>query len=198
MNENLLPSTRPAGLKTLLARMVANQAYIAAAGARDVIVVNTAYPRLLQKMTLPQLVTQTRINVQGEATKKIVIGTCSLDLTLDLTAIRCFGVRVRIAESIFDWRNGAVEFELRDNATPVAKWWAVPNSVPCDMIVLGISVASGQAVPKAIAQPVLFVEATDNGVLTTTQIVLESLNARDLDGLLPQGDEGVRDTVRDN
>lgn len=153
------------------------------------VIVKQEYPLQLLPTTPDQLLVALRQNALGDAIKVYEqdnMPSDGSDLTVDLGNVRCFGVRVRLADSPLNFKFGAYYITLKDGTRSVAEVVLLATKVPADVILLGISNNGGQASPATIANPVVVISGSTAGSATTAtlDVFVESLNLRDLGDLV--------------
>lgn len=154
----------------------------------NTILVDQAYPLLTIHKSPEELLSACRLAVQGSGTKFYLNGimpAAGADLNLDLTAVRSFGVRVRISDSPTAFKFGSLLVELRDAAVVLARIVIQTNRLPADLVMFGISNVTGQASVIPIVNPRVFIPGSANAtpnstVSSSTFVFAETLNARDI------------------
>jgi len=150
------------------------------------LVINQSYPLQLLQTTPLELLNALRINAQGSAVKAYESGlmpAAGASVTVDLGAVRCFGVRVRITDSPLNFKFGQYTIQIRDGATVLGQAVLMGNRVPAEVIILGISNNGGQATAQTIANPQVVIQGSASGsstVSSSTAYWAETLNLRDL------------------
>lgn len=148
----------------------------------DIVVVQ-GNPLYTVASTYDQLLTQCRVAAQGSGSKSIVQALAPnplADVTIDLTTIKSFGVRVKIADSLNNFKYGAYDVKLQDGATVLGEVYIRAATNVVDVILLGISNVGGSASIISIAHPEVLVVNANSSLAIGNSIVAETLNERDL------------------
>lgn len=154
-----------------------------------VTVIGTSMP-LFTTWTDPfELLQQARLAISGIGSKVIKQTkwpTPAADTTLDLSATKAFGVRVRITNNQTTFKYGAYQIELLDNATTISTVLLEGIKAPAEVIIMNTSNVAGKASIIRNDQPKVKFVAADNPSLVADSDILiaETLNMRDIGDLV--------------
>jgi hypothetical protein len=164
-----------------LSKMALSKRWVRSLDNESPIYVSTG-PTLLGTEGPVELVNACKTAIAGSGTKNSQDGVwADTDLSLDLGTNKSFGVLVRITNSPNLFKFGSYEIELLDNATSLGVIKVRANSVPLDIIILGISNVAGVASVIPVAQPIVkFTDSTNNSLAAGDVLYAETLNQRDL------------------
>jgi hypothetical protein len=153
--------------------------------ANQIIITGTAtisQPLLMIHSSGAEVLNAARLAVQGKSEKIISQAAwAAADLSLTLTGTTVFGVRVRISNSVLNFKYGAVNVRLLDAAILRGEVWVQVNQLPMDIIMFAITPANGLASIVPIVNPIVTLLFANNAALVTGDIAYaESLNMRDI------------------
>jgi len=173
-------------LGPVFAKMANTRRWAVPTSDNNSVVINQAYPLQLLQSTPYELLTAARIAAQGSAIKAYVTASMPGDgsnLTINLGAVRSFGVRVRITDSVLSFKYGTYTVQIRDGSTVLGEAVVIASELPAEVLLLGISNAGGQATCTTVINPQVVVIGSDNGAPTvpdSTSVWAETLNLRDV------------------
>jgi len=174
-----------------LGQLAASRRFAISVDRENQIIVGNTQPLILAYPDSMSLMQAASLAVQGDATKAInqalwPAQTTPTDLVLPVGAAKVFGLRVRISNSVLNFKFGAYTMEFVDNAsgTPLVRS-AITVQVrrlPLDIIWLSVSNAAGLAtvVPSADAGVRMLAASNPALVPTSDLIYVETLNQRDI------------------
>lgn len=176
-------------MQDILAEMAASRTPAYAVSDRTEVIITQGYPLYITPTNGDQLVVAAKLAVQGSAQKAIATGleaAVPVDITLDLGTIKSFGVRVKIADSINNFKYGVYNIQLLDGAAVLLDVYVKPATNVADVILLGINNNGGQGSIVPIAHPEVKILAATSSVTQGNSITAETLNERDLGlGMVP-------------
>lgn len=190
MSKNSLGSPQDSSsfgyLGAVFAKMANTRRWAVPTSDNNSVVINQSYPLQLLQSTPYELLTAARIAAQGSAVKAYAtesMPAAGADLTINLGSVRSFGARVRITDSVLEFKYGTYTVQLRDGATVLGEVVVIANELPAEVLLLGISNAGGQATCTTIINPQIVVSGSVNGsptVSESTSVWAETLNLRDV------------------
>lgn len=151
--------------------------------SRTEIIVAQGYPIYLTASSGNQIIAACKIAAQGSGNKAVataLMASPPVDTTLDLTTIQSFGVRVKIADSLNNFKYGIYDVQLLDGATVLSEVFVRAATNVVDFIMFGISNIGSQASIKPIAHPEVKVLAASSSLAAGNSFTAETLNERDL------------------
>lgn len=155
--------------------------------SNQVIVTGTStvqQPLLMLHTSGTEVLNASRLAVQGKSEKIIgqtVWPAVAADTSVTLTGTTVFGVRVRVSNSVLNFKYGAVNVRLLDGVTLRGEVWVQVNQLPLDIIVLAIAFANGLGSIVPIVNPVITFLLANNAALVSGDVLYaESLNMRDI------------------
>lgn len=156
------------------------------------IIINQSFPLMMVHDSPVEVLNACRIAVQGEGAKTInqsLAPSPAANFTVSAGTKKVFGVRVRISNSVLNFKFGTYNIQLLDGAVLLGQVFVVVKELPLDIVMLGISNVSGQATIIPIAVPNVTMNSADNPALVAGSDVVhaESLNMRDI-GNIPNAE----------
>lgn len=136
-----------------------------------------------------ELLSAARLAVAGNAAKIWAQAAwAAADLSLTLTGATVFGVRIRITNSVLNYKFGAVKIGILSGATVLSTITVLSAQLPVDLIALTINDAAGRATIVGVANPIVrFLLADNTALVAGDQLYAESLNARDIGDITGEG-----------
>jgi hypothetical protein len=155
--------------------------------ANQIIIAGTAIlsqPLMMVHNSPADVLNAARLAVQGDSVKIIAQALWPVvpaDTSLTLTGSKVFGVRVRVSNSVLNFKYAAVNIRLLDAATLRGEIWVQVNQLPLDVIIFAVTSANGLASIVPITSPVItFLLANNAGLVSGDALYAESLNMRDI------------------
>jgi hypothetical protein len=148
----------------------------------EVIIVQ-GYPLRTMHSTPEDLESACRTAVQGSGAKNVQVATFAtppVDLAVNHTAIKSFGVRVKLADSPLTFKYGIYHITLGEVGTALLAIQVRASRLPVDVIMLGVSNVGGQGSVISITSPRVTVTVLESTVTAASHLISESLNERDL------------------
>jgi hypothetical protein len=139
-------------------------------------------PLLMIHTSPAEVLNAARLAVQGNSFKIISQAAwAGADLSLTLTGATVFGVRVRVTNSVLNFKYAAVNIRVLNGATLSSEIWVQTNQLPLDVMILTITNANGLASVVPITNPVVtFLLANNAGLVAGDIMYAESINMRDI------------------
>lgn len=136
-----------------------------------------------------ELLAAARLAVAGNAAKIWQQAPwAAADLSLTLTGATVFGVRIRITNSVLNYKFGAVKIGILSGATVLSTITVLSSQLPVDLIALTINDAAGRATVVGVANPIVrFLLADNTALVAGDQLYAESLTARDIGDITGEG-----------
>jgi hypothetical protein len=174
-------------LAPVIDRLARDRRWALSLNKNNQLVVSDGYPLELMAASPSDIVSNARIATAGQ-TKKVqaqaVWPAVAADTSLTLTGTTVFGVRIRITNSIQNFKFGTYNVQVLNGATIIADFNVQANQLPVDIIVLTISSGNGKASIVGVTNPIVkFLAATNPALVSGDVLYAESLNARDLGDL---------------
>jgi hypothetical protein len=147
------------------------------------IIITQGYPLYLMQDTPAALESAARTAVQGSGTKNVQVAAFAnppVDLAVNHTGIKSFGVRVKITDSPLAFKYGIYRITLGDVGTALLDIQVRASVLPVDVVMLGVSNVGGQASVISIVSPRVTVTVADSTVAAAHSLISETLNERDL------------------
>jgi hypothetical protein len=148
---------------------------------------NQVIPTSTQPLTLgyndPSVLLQAcLLAVQGDGTKNFAQALwAGADLTVAPATARVFGLRIRISNSVLNFKFGAYQMNFLDNATVRSTVLVQVRKLPVDLIILSISNTAGMATVVPTTLPgIQFLLASNPALVNGDVIYAETLNQRDI------------------
>lgn len=151
--------------------------------SRTEIIVAQGFPIYLTASSGQQLIAACKIAAQGSGNKAVATALMAnppVDTTLDLSSINSFGVRVKIADSLNNFKYGVYDVQLLDNATVLSEIFVRAATNVIDFVMFGISNVGSQASIKPIVVPKVKIIAATSSLAAGNSFTAETLNERDL------------------
>jgi hypothetical protein len=155
--------------------------------SNQVIVTGTStvqQPLLMIHKSGGEVLNAARLAVQGKSEKIIgqtVWPVVPADTSVTLTGTTVFGVRVRVSNSVLNFKYGAVNIRVLDGATLRGEVWVQVNQLPLDLILMTIAFANGLASIVPVVNPIVtFLLANNTALVSGDVLYAESLNMRDI------------------
>jgi hypothetical protein len=195
-------------MSTILAVMASQSRFAMSLDPENSIFVGPTDPLMLSYPSVSQLLLACQLAVQGDATK---VDNMALwpaqgvptNLTVAAGLARVFGIRVRVSNSVLNFKFGTYRIQMVSAASGVPVVQSTVNVVvrklPIDIIILSISNAAGIATVVPNEDPGVRLLAADNPALVPTSdvIYVEGLNQRDLGFASPLQNTQVVSQFRD-
>jgi hypothetical protein len=149
----------------------------------------TAYPQLHMHNTVGSLQTAIRLALRGSGGYDELSATAPAvpiaDLTVTLAAVRSFGVRIRLSNSITAFRFAVYRFNVLDTAVLQTEFNVVVPRIPMDILVLSVANVNGTMTINELAVPrVTIVFASTPALAGGDTLAVSTLTLRDL-GISP-------------
>jgi hypothetical protein len=145
----------------------------------------TAYPQMHIHSTVGSLQAAVRIALRGSGGFNIVTATAPTpvvaDLSVNLGAVRSFGVRVTLTNSINAFRFSVYKLNVLDNATIQTELFLRAPRIPADVLILSVNNINGFMTIVELAIPVVtIVFATSPSLAAGDTLSVATLTLRDL------------------
>jgi len=141
-------------------------------------------PLLMVHSSGGEVLNAARLAVQGKADKIIAQAAwpaVPADTSLTLTGTTVFGVRVRVSNSVLNFKYAAVNIRVLDAAVLRGEIWIQVNQLPLDVIIFTIAYANGLASIVPVVNPIItFLLLNNVGLVSGDILYAETLNMRDI------------------
>jgi len=151
--------------------------------AGNEVIITQGYPLFLMAATPADVETSARMAVQGSGSKNVQVAAFAnppIDLAVNHTGYKSFGVRVKITDSPLAFKYGIYRITLGDVGTALLDIQVRATKLPVDVVMLGISNVGGQGSIISIVSPRVTVTVADSTVAAAHSLISETLNERDL------------------
>jgi hypothetical protein len=168
-----------------LSAMAASSRFAMSLDPENSIFVNTTNPLMLGYRSAYELLGACQLAVQGVSNKEFsqaLWPAVPADTTVTPTATTVFGVRIRITNSVLNFKFGTYSIQIKNGATVQSTIQCVVRKLPLDIVVLSISNNAGiaQVVPN-IAPAATWLLATNPALVANSDVLyVETLNQRDI------------------